>query len=124
LIGFLGPSAFEEGIVERYPIFFSIVLNHVSDDSTKDFAHAVDILKLLFEILGCKVWLKTTFSPSVMRNTLLRQCFHTRIEGIVDFIKTLHFGENIPPSSMLLCKFEGIVRLLRDLGMSIYLTVY
>lgn len=80
LIGFLEPPAFEEGIIERYPIFLSIVLNHVSDDSTKDFAHAVDILKLLFEILGCKLWLKTTFSPSVMRNTLLGQCFHTRIE--------------------------------------------
>jgi len=80
LIGFLNPQEFEEGIIERYPIFLSIVLNHVSDDSTKDFAHAVDILKLLFEILGCKLWLKTTFSPSVMRNTLLGQCFHTRIE--------------------------------------------
>jgi hypothetical protein len=51
-IGFLNPQEFEEGIIERYPIFLSIVLNHVSDDSTKDFAHAVDILKLLFEILG------------------------------------------------------------------------
>ncbi|KAH9305768.1 hypothetical protein KI387_010172, partial [Taxus chinensis] len=80
LIGFLESSAFEEGIVERYPIFLSVVLNHVSDDSTKDFAHAVDCLRLLFEVLGCKLWLKTTFSPSVMRNTLLGQCFHTRIE--------------------------------------------
>ncbi|XP_057825136.2 uncharacterized protein LOC131037116 isoform X2 [Cryptomeria japonica] len=80
LIGFLEPSAFEEGILERYPIFLSVVLNHVSDDSTKSFSHAVDCLKLLFEVLGCKLWLKTTFSPSVMRNTLLGQCFHTCME--------------------------------------------
>eukprot|EP01018_Ginkgo_biloba_P027712 Gb_33974 [translate_table: standard] len=80
LIGFLEPSAFEEGVVERYPIFLSIVLNYVSDDNPLDFAQAVDCLKLLFETLGCKLWLKTTFSPGVMRNTLLGQCFHTRVE--------------------------------------------
>ncbi|KAJ4958297.1 hypothetical protein NE237_025408 [Protea cynaroides] len=79
LLGFLEPPAFEEGILERYPIFLSIVLNHVSDDSL-EFSYAVNCLRVLFEMLGCKLWLRTTLSPSVMRNTLLGQCFHTRNE--------------------------------------------
>ncbi|KAF9612426.1 hypothetical protein IFM89_000174 [Coptis chinensis] len=79
LLGFLEPPAFEEGILERYPSFLSIVLNHVSDDSL-EFTYAVNCLRLLFEMLGCKLWLRTTLSPSVMRNTLLGQCFHTRNE--------------------------------------------
>lgn len=79
LLRFLEPPAFEEGILERYPIFFSVVLNHISDDSL-EFSHAVICLRLLFELLGCKLWLKSTLSPSVMRNTLLGQCFHTRNE--------------------------------------------
>ncbi|XP_042505468.1 uncharacterized protein LOC122082032 isoform X2 [Macadamia integrifolia] len=79
LLGFLEPPAFEEGILEQYPIFLSIVLNHVSDDSL-EFSYAVNCLRLLFEMLGCKLWLRTTLSPSVMRNTLLGQCFHTRNE--------------------------------------------
>lgn len=108
-LGYLEPLAFEEGILERYPIFLSIVLNHVSDD-TLEFTYAINCLRLLFEmlggfpwtlsylvprmlyylkfilllfcgfLLGYKLWLKTTFSPSVMRNTLLGQCFHTRNE--------------------------------------------
>ncbi|XP_051129452.1 uncharacterized protein LOC127250300 isoform X2 [Andrographis paniculata] len=79
LVGFLEPPAFEEGVLDRYPIFLSIVLNHISDDSL-EFSHAVNCLRLLFEKLGCKLWLRATLSPSVMRNTLLGQCFHTRIE--------------------------------------------
>ncbi|KAL5699448.1 hypothetical protein ACHQM5_030351 [Ranunculus cassubicifolius] len=79
LLGFLEPHAFEEGILERYPIFLTIVLNHVSDDSL-EFSHAVNCLRLILEMLGCKLWLRTTLSPSVMRNTLLGQCFHTRNE--------------------------------------------
>ncbi|XP_078433844.1 P-loop containing nucleoside triphosphate hydrolases superfamily protein [Wolffia australiana] len=79
LLGFVEPPAFEEGILERYPVFVSIVLNHVSDD-TPEFSHAVNCLKILFEMLGCKLWLRTTLSPSVMRNTLLGQSFHTRNE--------------------------------------------
>lgn len=79
LLGCLEPPAFEEGILERYPIFLDIVLNHVSGDSV-DFSHAVACLRLLFEMLGCKLWLRSTLSPSVMRNTLLGQCFHTRNE--------------------------------------------
>ncbi|KAG9449287.1 hypothetical protein H6P81_009252 [Aristolochia fimbriata] len=79
LLGFLEPTAFEEGILERYPVFLSIVLNHVSDD-TPEFTYAVNCLRLIFEMLGCKLWLRTTLSPSVMRNTLLGQCFHTRNE--------------------------------------------
>ncbi|XP_057504671.1 uncharacterized protein LOC130788134 [Actinidia eriantha] len=79
LLGFLEPPAFEEGILERYPIFLSIVLNHISDDSN-EFSYAVNCLRLLFEMLGYKLWLRATLSPSVMRNTLLGQCFHTRNE--------------------------------------------
>ncbi|KAL6496859.1 hypothetical protein OROGR_028788 [Orobanche gracilis] len=78
-VGFLEPPTFEEGILDRYPIFLSIVLNHISDDSL-EFSHAVNCLRLLFEKLGCKLWLRATLSPSVMRNTLLGQCFHTRNE--------------------------------------------
>ncbi|XP_042048025.1 uncharacterized protein LOC121794091 isoform X1 [Salvia splendens] len=79
LVGFLEPQTFEEGILDRYPIFLSIVLNHISDDSI-EFSHAVNCLRLMFEKLGCKLWLRATLSPSVMRNTLLGQCFHTRNE--------------------------------------------
>lgn len=50
-VGFLEPAAFEEGILDRYPIFLSIVLNHISDDSV-EFSHAVNCLRLLFEKLG------------------------------------------------------------------------
>ncbi|CAN4085055.1 unnamed protein product [Withania somnifera] len=81
LLGFLEPPAFEEGILDRYPIFLSVVLNHISDDSP-EFSYAVNCLRLLFEMLGYKLWLKTSLSPSVMRNTLLGQCFHTRNEKI------------------------------------------
>lgn len=104
-VGFLEPPAFEEGILDRHPIFLSIVLNHISDDSV-EFSHAVNCLKLLFEKLGkwsypylviylnsrhhllilfstgYKLWLRATLSPGVMRNTLLGQCFHTRNEKI------------------------------------------
>lgn len=81
LLEFLEPPAFEEGILECYPIFFDIVLNHISGDSA-EFSHAVSCLKELFKMLGCKLWLRSTLSPSVMRNTLLGQCFHTRNEKI------------------------------------------
>ncbi|XVE91125.1 hypothetical protein DITRI_Ditri20bG0129600 [Diplodiscus trichospermus] len=81
LLEFLEPPAFEEGILERYPIFFDIVLNHISGDSA-EFSHAVNCLRELFKMLGCKLWLRSTLSPSVMRNTLLGQCFHTRNEKI------------------------------------------
>ncbi|XVF86232.1 hypothetical protein PTKIN_Ptkin18bG0023800 [Pterospermum kingtungense] len=81
LLEFLEPPAFEEGILERYPIFFDIVLNHISGDSP-EFSHAVNCLRELFKMLGCKLWLRSTLSPSVMRNTLLGQCFHTRNEKI------------------------------------------
>ncbi|GLU21867.1 hypothetical protein SLE2022_379790 [Rubroshorea leprosula] len=81
LLEFLEPPAFEEGILEHYPIFFDIVLNHISGDSS-EFSHAVSCLRELFKMLGCKLWLRSTLSPSVMRNTLLGQCFHTRNEKI------------------------------------------
>lgn len=107
-LGFLDAPAFEDGILERYPIFLNIVLNHVSDDRS-DLSCAVSCLKASFEMLGkcnyyefllsyeammnfsccklthflflgCKLWLRTTLSPNVMRNTLLGHCFHTRDE--------------------------------------------
>ncbi|KAL1829332.1 hypothetical protein ACET3Z_007744 [Daucus carota] len=79
LLGFLEPPAFEEGILEHYPDFLSIVLNHISDDSL-EFSYAVNCLKNLFGMLGCKLWLTAILSPSVIHNTLLSQCFHTRNE--------------------------------------------
>ncbi|KAJ3676832.1 hypothetical protein LUZ60_002556 [Juncus effusus] len=79
LLGFLEGPAFEDGILEKYPVFLSIILNHVSDDSS-DFSYAVSCLKASFEMLGCKLWLRATLSPSVMRNTLLGHCFHTKDE--------------------------------------------
>ncbi|XP_031256135.1 uncharacterized protein LOC116114119 isoform X4 [Pistacia vera] len=81
LLEFLEPPALEEGILERYPIFFDIVLNYVGGDSP-EFSHAVICLRELFKMLGCKLWLRSTLSPSVMHNTLLGQCFHTRNEKI------------------------------------------
>lgn len=50
-LGFLEPPAFEEGILEPYPFFLDIVLNHISGDSV-EFSHAVTCLRLLFEMLG------------------------------------------------------------------------
>ncbi|GJZ35306.1 putative P-loop containing nucleoside triphosphate hydrolase [Tanacetum coccineum] len=79
LLGFLEPRAFEEGILEHYPSFLSIVLNHISDDSA-EFSHAINCLRLLFDMLGCKLWFRATLSPTVMRDTLLGQCFHTKDE--------------------------------------------
>ncbi|CAH1429552.1 unnamed protein product [Lactuca virosa] len=79
LLGFLEPHAFEEGILERHPSFLNIVLNHICDDSL-EFSYAINCLRLLFDMLGCKLWLRATLSPSVMRDTLLGQCFHTKDE--------------------------------------------
>ncbi|WVZ65434.1 hypothetical protein U9M48_014798 [Paspalum notatum var. saurae] len=64
-LGFLEAPAFEDGVLEKYPVFLNIVLNHVSDD-TSDLSCAVSCLKASFEMLGCKLWLRTTLSPSVM----------------------------------------------------------
>ncbi|KAK2371693.1 P-loop containing nucleoside triphosphate hydrolase superfamily protein [Trifolium repens] len=104
LLGFLDPPAFEEGILENYPFFLDIVLNHISGDSL-EFSHAVTCLRILFEMLGCKLWLSSTLSPSVMRNTLLGQCFHIRNEKIhkdifglfqpfLQSLEALHDGEH------------------------------
>ncbi|KAK4773514.1 hypothetical protein SAY87_028533 [Trapa incisa] len=81
LLGLLEPSALEEGILEGYPIFLDIVLNQISGDSLV-FSHAVTCLKILFEMLGCKLWLRSSLSPSAMRSTLVGQSFHTRSEKI------------------------------------------
>lgn len=79
LLNLLEPQAFLKGVMEKYPMFVSIVLNHVSE-VTAVFWNALRCLKLLLEVLGYKLWLGTTFSPGVMRNTLLSQCFHSREE--------------------------------------------
>ncbi|KAJ7567512.1 hypothetical protein O6H91_02G151200 [Diphasiastrum complanatum] len=81
LLGLLKAQALEEGVVERHPSFVSMVLNHVSE-ATPVFWNALRCLKLLLEVLGYKLWLRTTFAPGVMRNTLLSQCFHTHEEKI------------------------------------------
>ncbi|KAH9621750.1 hypothetical protein KSS87_008585 [Heliosperma pusillum] len=63
LLSFLEPPALEEGILEPYPVFLNFVLDHISDDSP-EFSHAVNCMRLLFEILGCKLWLRTSLPPS------------------------------------------------------------
>lgn len=70
LLGFLAAPTFEDGILEKYPNFLSIILNHISDD-TLESSCAITCLRVSFEMLGCKLWWRTTLSPSVMRNTLL-----------------------------------------------------
>jgi hypothetical protein len=65
--------------LERYPVFVSVVLNHVSE-ATSVFWNALRCLQLLLEILGYKLWLRTTFSAGVVRNTLISQCFHSNQE--------------------------------------------
>ncbi|KAL9247212.1 hypothetical protein vseg_020667 [Gypsophila vaccaria] len=103
LLSFLEPPALEEGILEPYPIFLNFVLDHISDDSP-EFSHAVNCMRLLFEILGCKLWLRTSLPPSVMRDSLLSQCFHTRNEKthkeifdlfqpLLQSLDSLHDGE-------------------------------
>ncbi|KAG6555775.1 hypothetical protein Mapa_003016 [Marchantia paleacea] len=79
ILGLLEAPAFLKGVLERYPVFVSIVLNHVSE-ATSVFWNALRCLKLLLEVLGYKLWLGMTFSPGVMRNTLLSQCFHSHEE--------------------------------------------
>ncbi|CAM6095945.1 unnamed protein product [Calypogeia fissa] len=81
LLNLLEPPAFLKGVMEKYPTFVSIVLNHISE-VTPVFWNALRCLKLLLQVLGYKLWLGTTFSPGVMRNTLLSQCFHSREERL------------------------------------------
>ncbi|XP_074268049.1 uncharacterized protein LOC141591568 [Silene latifolia] len=103
LLSFLEPPALEEGILEPYPVFLNFVLDHINDDSP-EFSHAVNCMRLLFEILGCKLWLRTSLPPSVMRDSLLSQCFHTRNEKthkeifdlfqpLLQSLEALHDGE-------------------------------
>ncbi|GAB2293091.1 hypothetical protein Dimus_038244 [Dionaea muscipula] len=79
LLGFLDPPALEEGMLEPYPVILNLVLDHISDESP-EFSHAVNCMRELLEILGCKLWLRTSLPPSVMRDSLLSQCFHTKNE--------------------------------------------
>lgn len=50
-LGRLEAPALEEGLLERYPVFVSVVLNHVSE-ATSVFWNALRCLQLLLEILG------------------------------------------------------------------------
>ncbi|RLN33906.1 uncharacterized protein C2845_PM03G01890 [Panicum miliaceum] len=50
LLGFLEAPAFEDGVLEKYPVFLNIVRSHVSDD-TSDLSCAVRCLKASFEML-------------------------------------------------------------------------
>lgn len=57
------------------PVVFSITKVNIL--FSVELIFAFDVLGFL---QGCKLWLRSTLSPSVMRNTLLGQCFHTRNE--------------------------------------------
>ncbi|XP_048504294.1 uncharacterized protein LOC104908674 isoform X3 [Beta vulgaris subsp. vulgaris] len=103
LLAFLEPAALEDGILEPYPVFLNFVLDHISDDSP-EFSHAVNCMRLLIEILGCKLWLRTSLPPAVMRDSLLSQCFHTQNEKthkeifdlfqpLLQSLEALHDGE-------------------------------
>ncbi|KAG0553297.1 hypothetical protein KC19_12G000100 [Ceratodon purpureus] len=76
----LQPAALEEGIVERYSVFVSIVLNRVSEYDDSVFYDVLKCLELLLSNLGYKFWLRTTFSAGVVRNTLVSQCFHSNLQ--------------------------------------------
>lgn len=61
------PVALEEGIVERYSVFVSIVLNHVSE-ARKEFYNALKCLELLLSNLGITDslnFMKSTFHKSI-----------------------------------------------------------
>eukprot|EP00850_Spirogloea_muscicola_P009645 SM000054S18131 [mRNA] locus=s54:712649:726066:+ [translate_table: standard] len=73
------PAALEMGLVRVHPALVSIVINHVSE-TTGVFWIALRCLRLLLEILGYKLWMHTSFSASVVRNTMLSQCFHVTDE--------------------------------------------
>eukprot|EP00850_Spirogloea_muscicola_P007996 SM000041S15555 [mRNA] locus=s41:680126:694929:- [translate_table: standard] len=79
LMALMEPAAVEMGLVRAHPALVSIVINHVSE-TTAVFWIALRCLKLLLEILGYKLWMHTTFSAGVVRNTMLSQCFHVTDE--------------------------------------------
>lgn len=70
----MDPSTFEEGILERYPFFVDIVLNHISGDSL-EFSHAVTCLRLLFEMLGMLFFLSISIFFNSFIFLLLTFCF-------------------------------------------------
>ncbi|XP_024540869.1 uncharacterized protein LOC9647084 isoform X1 [Selaginella moellendorffii] len=78
----LEAPAIEDGIMESYPLFLGVVLNYVSESGSTVFWNALCCLKTLLKVLGLKLWLKSSFTPSVLRNTLLSQCFHVKDEKI------------------------------------------
>eukprot|EP00850_Spirogloea_muscicola_P001467 SM000005S17264 [mRNA] locus=s5:1111561:1129649:+ [translate_table: standard] len=79
LMALMEPAALEMGLVREHPALVSIVINHVSE-TTAVFWIALRCLRLLLEILGYKLWMHTTFSAGVVRNTMLSQCFHVTDE--------------------------------------------
>ncbi|GMY38273.1 helicase SEN1 [Fagus crenata] len=89
LLGFLEPPAFEEGILERYPIFLDLVLNHISSDSI-EFSHAVTCLRLLFEMLGEHLfYFQSQRGPSLV-SSLKDSSLHSSLrQPAFDLIQTI-----------------------------------
>ncbi|CAI5933137.1 unnamed protein product [Closterium sp. NIES-65] len=78
-LSLMAPPALDEGVVERYPAFVSIVLNHVGED-TSVFRPALACLRMMLQVTGYKLWLHSAFPPGVVRNTLISQCFNSSHE--------------------------------------------
>ncbi|GJP43395.1 hypothetical protein CLOM_g2860 [Closterium sp. NIES-68] len=79
ILSLMAPPALDEGVVERYPAFVSIVLNHVGED-TSVFRPALACLRMMLQVTGYKLWLHSAFPPGVVRNTLISQCFNSTHE--------------------------------------------
>ncbi|CAI7814373.1 unnamed protein product [Closterium sp. NIES-54] len=79
ILSLMAPPALDEGVVERYPAFVSIVLNHVGED-TSVFRPALACLRMMLQVTGYKLWLHSAFPPGVVRNTLISQCFNSSHE--------------------------------------------
>ncbi|CAK8537204.1 unnamed protein product [Lathyrus sativus] len=98
------PQLLKKGYWKIIPFFLDIVLNHISGDSL-EFSHAVTCLRLLFEMLGCKLWLSSTLSPNAMRNTLLANEVILHVE--FDFSKAVEMGYISPKLLELIKLFQS-----------------
>lgn len=84
-LGFLEAPAFEDGILEKYPNFLSIVLNHVSDD-TLESSYAVTCLRACFEMLG-RFYLKHLWLVYILNEKviwLICEWFLDRMQTLVE----------------------------------------
>eukprot|EP00898_Chlorokybus_atmophyticus_P002657 jgi/Chlat1/3392/Chrsp23S03726 len=77
----LDPGVLETEVLARYPAFVSIVLNHIGETS-QTFWHALRCLNTLLSVLGYRMWMHASFTPGVVCDTLLGQCFHAKDERI------------------------------------------